>query len=196
MSARSISTAELFDTYGARLVRRAKRVLGSETEADDAVQEVMLSVLEAPHLLPDVESMLGWLYTLVRRRCVDIIRSDVRRKAREVAAVNMERLFAGADDPAAMMEKDEVIRLVAKAVDELPKPQREIFVANAMEGKTFREISEETGAPPGTLMARKKRAIDAIRRRLKKSGVLPEECSATFCPDFSPGFEAKPPKWL
>jgi len=179
MSARSISAAELFDTYGARLVRRAKRVLGSETEADDAVQEVMLSVLEAPHLLPGVESMLGWLYTLVRRRCVDIIRSDVRRKAREEAAVNMERLFDGADDPASMMEKDEVIRLVAKAVDELPKPQREIFVANAMEGRTFREIAEETGVPPGTLMARKKRAVDAIRRRLKRCGVLPEEYTAT-----------------
>ncbi len=167
------TVTELFAKHGERLERRARRILGSDTEAEDAVQEVMLAILEAPHVLPSVESVLGWLYTLVRRRCVDIIRKDVRRKLREEAVAGMEMLFEGSPDPAALMEQEEVVRLVAQAVGDLPEAQRYAFVTNTMEGKTFREMSRVSGVPMGTLMARKMRAIEAIRRRLTHQGLLP-----------------------
>jgi RNA polymerase sigma factor (sigma-70 family) len=171
----SSTAAHLFETYGERLVRRARSILRSEHEADDAVQDVMLSVMEAPYALPNVESLLGWLYTLVRHRCVDIIRRDVRRKAREEAAASMEDLFTGTEDPAALMEQDEVASVVANAIDHLPGPQRDAFVMNALDGLTFREISARTGVPMGTLMARKKRAVTLIRRHLARAGILPNE---------------------
>jgi RNA polymerase sigma factor (sigma-70 family) len=138
------------------------------------VQEVMLSILEAPHVLPTIESLLGWLYTLVRRRCVDIIRKDVSRKAREETAVGMEVLFSGTPDPATLMEQDEVVDLVAEAIDRLPALQRDVFIMNALDELTFREISASTGVPMGTLMARKKRAVESIRRHLARHGILTE----------------------
>jgi RNA polymerase sigma-70 factor (ECF subfamily) len=135
----------------------------------------MISVLEAPHVVPTIESLLGWLYTLVRRRCVDIIRQDVSRKAREAAAVGMEVLFTGAPDPATLMEREEVSDLVAEAIDRLSPSERDAFAMNELEGLTFREISAATGIPMGTLMARKKRAIESIRRHLTRYGILPQE---------------------
>jgi RNA polymerase sigma factor (sigma-70 family) len=168
------AAAQLFETYGERLTRRARRILRSEHEADDAVQEVMLSVLEAPHVLPNIENLLGWLYTLVRRRCVDIIRSDVSRKAREEAAAGMELLFTGATGPATLVEEEEVAGLVAEAIDRLPASQRYAFVTNTIDGMTFREMSARTGVPMGTLMARKKRAVESIRRYLARHGILEE----------------------
>ena len=177
-SADAPAIATLFVEYGDQLVARARRVMGSEADAEDAVQEVMLTLLDAPHLLATVESLGGWLLTMARRRAIDLVRSDARRSARE-ASDTVEDLFAGVPDPAEWMERDEVAHAVANAVEELPHAQRAAFVANALDGRTFKEISEETGVPMGTLMARKKRAVDHIRGRLRQRGLLPPEERAT-----------------
>jgi len=171
-SADTPAIAAIFAEYGDQLVARARRVLGSEADAEDAVQEVMLTLLDAPHLLSTVDRLGGWLLTMARRRAIDLVRSDARRTARESSDA-VEELFAGVPDPAAWMERDEVARAVARAVEELPHAQRAAFVANALDGRTFKEISEETGVPMGTLMARKKKAVDHIRTRLSKQGLLP-----------------------
>ena len=99
---------------------------------------------------------------------VDIVRKDTRRKRRE-AEVGIDDLFEH-DDPGKLMERTEFANAVADAVRRLPKNQREVFVQNALEMKTFKEISEATGAPMGTLMARKKKAVDTIRGRLNRQG--------------------------
>jgi len=172
MSADTPTIGAIFVEYGDQLLARARRVLGSQADAEDAVQEVMLTLLDAPHLLSSVDRLGGWLLTMVRRRAIDLVRSDSRRSARESA---VDELFAGVPDPVEWMERDEVARAVARAVEELPQPQRDAFVANALEGRTFKEISEQTGVPMGTLMARKKRAVDHIRVRLRQRGLLPRE---------------------
>ena len=53
-----------------------------------------------------------------------------------------------------------------EALEELPKEQRDAFIQQAIEGKTFREISEETGTPLNTLIARKRYAVQFLRERL------------------------------
>ncbi len=166
------SVADVFADYGERMEARARRVLGSDVDAEDAVQEVMLTLLDAPHVLSAVDRLGGWLLTMVGRRAVDLVRSNTRRRQREAAEV-VEDLFAGVHDPAELLERDEVADVVAEVVDELPAPQREAFVASVLEGRTFKEISEESRVPMGTLMARKKKAVDRIRARLQSRGLLP-----------------------
>ncbi len=53
------------------------------------------------------------------------------------------------------------------ALDELPDEQQEAFIQNELEGKSFKEISEETGVPINTLVSRKRRAVLYLRERLK-----------------------------
>jgi len=56
-------------------------------------------------------------------------------------------------------------------VDSLPADLRWVVVKNELEEMTFREISEESGVPMGTLMARKAKAIELLRRDLKGRGL-------------------------
>ncbi|MBW2261269.1 MAG: hypothetical protein JRG91_04780, partial [Deltaproteobacteria bacterium] len=70
-------------------------VLRSEADAEDAVQEAMLSLLAAPHVLTTVEQLGAWLFTVVRRRAVDIIRKDSTRRLREQES-GLDELFEGA----------------------------------------------------------------------------------------------------
>lgn len=164
--------ADLFVEHVDAMVSRARRVLGTEADAEDAVQEVMLALLSGPHVLASVDRVGAWLLTLARRRAIDLIRSDSRRRQRECAQ-GIDELFASADDPDELLRRDDVARLVADELEQMPAPLREAFVRTALDGATFRELSEQSGEPMGTLMARKKRATDRIRERLRRAHVLP-----------------------
>ncbi len=124
-----------------QLVARARHVLGSREDAEDVVQDVVLRLLEAPHVLAPVEHLGGWLLTVVRRRAIDALRARSRRQSRE-SPDNLLDLLAGFDDPAAALESDELAEALAEEVAALPAPQREAFVANAVDGVPFRELSD------------------------------------------------------
>jgi RNA polymerase sigma factor (sigma-70 family) len=53
-----------------------------------------------------------------------------------------------------------------EAIEDLPEAQREVLVATELEGRSFRELAEEWEVPIGTLLARKHRAIRALRETL------------------------------
>jgi DNA-directed RNA polymerase specialized sigma24 family protein len=53
------------------------------------------------------------------------------------------------------------------AIDELPDEQREVFVAQELEGRSFKELSAESGVSINTLLSRKRYAVLALRERLQ-----------------------------
>jgi len=159
---------EIVSRHRSRMARRAAAITGSEADAEDVVQETLLTIISGPHVLSGVERIGGWLLTSAKRRSMDAIRAASRRRKRE-ASVGLEDLFEHTD-PHELMEQEEFAQAVARAVKALPRANREAFVANALEMKTFKEISEESGVPIGTLMSRKKRAVDEIRARLAEDG--------------------------
>jgi DNA-directed RNA polymerase specialized sigma24 family protein len=54
------------------------------------------------------------------------------------------------------------------AVGELPREQREVFVAHELEGRSFKELAAETGVSINTLLSRKRYAVLRLRRRLQE----------------------------
>jgi RNA polymerase sigma factor (sigma-70 family) len=163
--------AELFGEHGVALARAARRLVSSEADAEDAVQDAMVAVLGAPHLLAVVENVGGWLYTLVRRRCVDILRrQDVRSRDDQEAALTA--LLDDVPDAQELVDRQELVIAVADAVNHLEDPVRFAFVESVLEGRTFKDVSAQTGTPMGTLMARKQRAVHAIRNELRGRGFI------------------------
>ena len=53
-----------------------------------------------------------------------------------------------------------------EALEELPAEQWDAFIQQAIDGRTFREISEQSGVPLNTLIARKRYAVQFLRKRL------------------------------
>lgn len=164
----AISLEQIAETYRSEMTSRARRILSSDADAEDAVQETLLTILKSPHVLGGIERLGGWLLTLVTRRCIDIIRRETTRRNRE-SEVGLSDLFE-TEDPSTFIDRDEVAVAVADAVRDLAPPLRDAFVMNALEMKTFKEMSESTGIPMGTLMARKKKAVTKIRKALSRLG--------------------------
>ena len=64
------------------------------------------------------------------------------------------------------MDREEARETLFEAIDELPPAQREVLVATELEGRSFKELAEEWETPIGTLLARKHRAIRALKETL------------------------------
>ncbi len=112
-----LDVAELFGVNGTVLVRAARGLVRSEADAEDAVQDTMVAVLSSPHLLSVVENVGGWLYTLVRRRCVDILRRQNIRRNGEGG--DLEALFEQALDVREQLERQELVTAIADGVKHL-----------------------------------------------------------------------------
>src|SRR6266498_5636495 len=91
--------AERFEAHRAHLQSVAQRMLGSMSEADDAVQEAWLRLSRSD--TSDVDNLRGWLTTVVARVCLDMLRSRKSRREEPLGAHLPEPIVSreGAIDP-------------------------------------------------------------------------------------------------
>jgi RNA polymerase sigma factor (sigma-70 family) len=142
---------------------------GSLEEAEDLLQDVFFQAIRAASVTDPIENVVGWLYTIARNKIIDRYRrrrNDVSLQ-QEREDITLEELLA---DSGINIEKEFIRRAVMdaliEALEELPPEQRDAFIQQAIEGKTFREISEQSGVPLNTLIARKRYAVQFLRKRL------------------------------
>jgi RNA polymerase sigma factor (sigma-70 family) len=88
--------------------------------------------------------------------------------ATEEDAPSLEELLPSPDaGPEAMYARSVLLDELDAALEELPEEQRDVFIAHEMDGRSFKELAEETGLSINTLLSRKHYAILHLRRRLQ-----------------------------
>lgn len=134
--------AERFEAERTRLRAVAYRLLGSASEADDAVQETWLRLSRSD--TRGVENLSGWLTTVVARVCLDLLRS--RRSRREEPLARNGELILDAADPEREALLAESVGLAMLAVlDRLVPAERVAFVLHDVFGVPFEEIGGIVG---------------------------------------------------
>jgi RNA polymerase sigma-70 factor (ECF subfamily) len=137
--------AERFEADRLRLQAVAYRLLGSSSEADDAVQETWLRLSRSD--TSDVENLSGWLTTVVARVCLDMLRS--RRSRREEPLAQNGESIPDATDPEREAMLAESVGLAMLAVlQHLAPAERVAFVLHDVFGVSFEEISGIVGRSP------------------------------------------------
>ena len=164
--------ADIFAAYGPAMLRWARTASRSDADAEDAVQDAMVALLRGPDLTSVVERTGSWLYTLVKRRCFDLLRRERGSRVRQQEE-GLQELLGNDVSALEQLEHHELVLAVATAANRLEASLRFVFVKNTLDGLTFKEIAVSSGIPMGTLMARKQKAIDAIRRDLRAQGFWP-----------------------
>jgi RNA polymerase sigma factor (sigma-70 family) len=144
-------------------------------DAEDVLQDVFYELTEAYRLTKPIEEVTAWLYRVARNRITDLFR---RKKAASLSDVvvggeedgrALEELLPSPDaGPDAIYAREVLLDALDEAVNELPDEQREVFVAHELLGRSFKEISEETGVGLNTLLSRKRYAVLYLRERLKE----------------------------
>jgi RNA polymerase sigma factor (sigma-70 family) len=137
--------AERFEADRARLRSVAYRLLGSVSEADDAVQEAWLRLSRSD--ASEVENLSAWLTTAVSRVCLDMLRS--RRSRREEPLAPDGEFIPDAADPEREAVLAESVGMAMLAVlQRLPPAERVAFVLHDVFGVSFDEIAGIVGRSP------------------------------------------------
>lgn len=161
--------AEFYDRHAGLLFGIALKVLASESEAEEVFQDACVAIWErAPLYDPAGGQPLAWVVTLVRNRAIDRLRS-VRRKAEliEAATVEAEIREAEASDAADEAISTEAAGAVHGALRCLSAEQRQAVELAFFRGLTQQEIAAQLGQPLGTIKARIRRGMLALRDQLE-----------------------------
>ena len=159
--------AEQFESQRARLRAVAYRMLGSPSEADDAVQESWLRLSRAD--TSGVENMGGWLTTVVARVCLDMLRSRKSRREDSLEGQAAEPVYttAGGVDPEQQALLADAMGLAMLVVlDTLNPAERLAFVLHDLFDVPFDEIAPIVGRSPTAARQLASRA----RRRVHGQG--------------------------
>jgi len=157
--------AALYDRYRLILFGLILRILHSQPEAEDVLQEVFLQVWRRAS---DFDEKRGrpftWLVTLARSRAIDRLRAlgSRDRTATEAGRAATDSIVDAADD-AVKSEQGEIVR---GALKELPEEQRRALFLAYFEGLTQSEIAARLNSPLGTVKTRMRSGMIRLRELL------------------------------
>ena len=167
--------SEIIAEQRSRLRNFIRRRVPDPSDVEDIVQEVFYELVEANRLLMPIDHVTGWLFRVARNRITDLFRkqkpdslSDVAVEGEDGELLRLEDLLPSPDaGPEALYARNVLLDELELALDELPNEQREVFVAHELEGRSFKELSAESGVNINTLLARKRYAVLHLRERLQ-----------------------------
>src|SRR5213594_14481 len=167
--------SEVVKRERSRLRNFIRRRVADPSDVEDILQDVFYRLVEANRLLMPIEHVTGWLFRVARNRITDLFRkkrpetfSDAAVEDEDGELLQIEDLLPSPDaGPEALYVRNLLLDELELALDELPDEQREAFVAHELEGRSFKELSAESGVNVNTLLSRKRYAVLHLRERLQ-----------------------------
>jgi len=167
--------SEVVKREQSRLRNFIRRRVADPRDVEDILQEVFYELVRANRLLMPIDHATGWLFRVARNRITDLFRKKKPQSFGDLAVADDEPELPQLYDllpspeagPQALFARNVLLEELELAIAELPKDQREVFVAHELEGRSFKEMAAETGVSVNTLLSRKRYAVLHLRRRLQ-----------------------------
>lgn len=146
----------LYDCMARQMFALAISILKNYADAEDAIQETFLKVMQNINTYRKDGNARAWLLSITRNTAIDIMRKKNNSVCVEEITV------------ASRQSKDFADRLILdEALMTLNQEDREIIVLKIVSGMKFREISEILGLPLATVQKRYQRSLKKLKTRLK-----------------------------
>jgi RNA polymerase sigma factor (sigma-70 family) len=149
-----------------KLFRFAFRLLGSQEEARDVVQDVMIKVWNGREQMASIENMEAWCMRITKNLSLDRLRSKQRKNTdpiEEGFEVKQETLT-----PYERTELNENMQRINQLMTALPDKQRQVMHLRDVEGYSYNEICEIMELDMSQVKVNLFRARNAVRERLVK----------------------------
>ena len=164
-----------------RMYHYALRMLKDSHEAEDALQEAFLKAYSKLNTYHGEASFSTWLYTILNRLCLDILRKKKRTGEENFLSLNQTnkdeedyelQIEANAPTPEEAYHKKEAMQAVKKALDQLSEEHRAVIVMRDVNGLDYDAIAKITGTSLGTVKSRINRARLNLRKILEEKREL------------------------
>jgi len=162
-----------------RLLSFIRNRVSSAEEAEDILQDVFFQFVAGYDTIESLDRVTSWLFSVARNKIIDRYRKEASRPQRadlshqagndDESPLTLQEILPDlGNTPEDAMLREVIWDSIMIALEELPADQRDVFVLNEMEEKSFREIAEETGVSINTLLSRKRYAILSLRKKLQQ----------------------------
>lgn len=153
----------LFDHFAPRLKATIMRSGTSGGQAEEIVQEVMLTVWrKAAQFDPERAQVSAWIYQIARNRQIDVLRKENRPVPEELGYEP-----EGDPDAARVLAVEQEAGHLRKALDALSPDQRSVIEQAYLAEMTHQDIRDTTGLPLGTIKSRIRLGLERLRHELK-----------------------------
>jgi RNA polymerase sigma factor (sigma-70 family) len=164
-----------FTRERARLKNFIRQRVPDAAEAEDILQDVFYEFVAAYRLPLAIERVGAWLFQVARNRIIDRFRKKresslyARQQDDDDDGETAEALQASSSSngPEAAYARSVLAAELYAALEQLPRDQREVFIAHELEGRSFKQLAAESGVNINTLLARKRYALVHLRTRLQ-----------------------------
>jgi RNA polymerase sigma factor (sigma-70 family) len=158
----------VFESERRRLLAFIRRRIPDEIDAEDLLQDVFYELVEAYRLMKPVAHAGAWMMQVAKNRIRDLFRRGKTPAVEDGGKRVLEDLLPSPEaGPDLLFARGVLLAEIEAALAELPASQREVFLAHEIEGRSFAEISAETGVGVNTLLSRKHYAAKRLRNRLR-----------------------------
>ncbi len=140
---------QIVEQYSERLLYCAISILKSETQAQDALQEGMISIWKNLHRFEGKSHPFTWCYSIVRNAALTELKRENRHKSSDV-----DSLSHAAISPVDLKwDGNEISKKVQEVLAKLPEKQQMVFELRYYQDLSFKDISDLTGTSIGALKA-------------------------------------------
>lgn len=149
-----------------KLFRFALRLLGSEEEAKDVVQEVLIRIWSGREKMEEVQNWEAWCMRITKNLSFDLLRKNTRRKTHPLSAG--ENILEEAMTPHEKTEMQENMQQLTNLIESLPPKQQQVIHLRDVEGYSYNEICEILQLDMNQVKVNLFRARHAVREKLVK----------------------------
>jgi RNA polymerase sigma factor (sigma-70 family) len=165
------ASKQLVERYGNVVWATVRRFRLPDADAQDAVQNTWLRMLEHVGEVREAERLPGWLATTARRECLKIVQQS-RREAVGLDGTCTDLAADSSPGPERVNLDREMSGLLWKHLSELPPSGRDMLVTLfASDRPCYAEYARNTGMPIGSIGPRRMRYLRTLRQRLEKAGL-------------------------
>lgn len=162
------SFASFYDATSRRVFGLALKILRDQSAAEEASLETYTYVWrQASRYDPGRASVMTWVLTITRSRAIDLLRSRMRRNEREIPLEPILGLHDPSPDPELVSVERQRSMKVRKALESLPRKQREVIETAYFTGLSYSEVAATLGEPLGTIKTRIRAGLSSLRRILE-----------------------------
>jgi len=151
----------VYKIYSARLYGNLLKLVKSESEAQEILQDVFLKVWDNRQNIDIEKSFRSWLFKIAENKVYDFFRKvarDKKKKAQLLTIASSE--YAPVEE---LLLTDENAAILQKAIESLPPQRQQVFRLCKLDGKSYKEVSELLGISVSTISDHIVKATKAIR---------------------------------
>ena len=142
---------------------------GVDKDPEDIIQDVALRLFSRADRYAPINNVAGFVYRSIRNKIIDVMRKGKtytqQEDENEAKLVEFSELLYGKSDSS---YSEQMMEDLKRAIMSLKPVYRDIILAIDFEDYSYKEISDETGIPQGTLMSRRHRAMAVLHEKLKQ----------------------------